>query len=352
MTMSNALLIPSYEPSDRVEAFLSQFEEGEFDYYLLVDDGSGERYRHIFDSIAKHTRFELIGYPTNKGKGHALKTGLKYLLSKHPDLEYIVTADSDGQHLKKDILNVKNTCESHLKSLVLGSRDFSKAPEKSQSGNRWSARYFKAVSGVYIKDTQTGLRGIPSCLFDLFLNTPGNRFEFEMRFLLNASSVIPIQQVTIETVYEDGNAGTHFRPVKDSIRIASGLITYALAATFFIVLVPVLFSIFRLNVFNSVGDSSVMDIFWCNFISIFGTGLLLYVFLQIFGFFNRVFFLKSLCKTLLILLPMMGIQFACTFGLGNNYGAMMALVVVCAFLFAGIKISLDYRFVFSMKKIS
>ena len=351
MLMVTALLIPSYEPKTRVAAFLSQFQKEDFSYFLVVDDGSGEKYDEVFDAIQEQTVFDVIRYPVNKGKGNALKTGLRHLLQNHPDLDLIVTADSDGQHLRKDILEVKKSCESHTKSLVLGVRDFSKAPGKSQSGNLWGARYFKAVSGASIKDTQTGLRGIPSCLFDLFLKTKGTRFEFEMRFLLDASCVVPIEQVDIETVYEQENEGSHFRPLKDSLRIAGGLINYAIGLTIFIILDIVLFAVLRANAFNAVGDAAALDILYCNLISVFGTGLLVYIILQQFAFCNRVFFLKSLVKTLLVLTLLTGLQYLCTVGLSAYYGWSIAVVVLMAHVIVCIKAALDYRFVFAMKKI-
>lgn len=347
--MTSALLIPSYEPRPRVVNFLSQFKQGDFTYFLVVDDGSGSNYDEIFESIKTNTVFSVIRYPFNKGKGNALKTGLKHLLQEHPDLDFIVTADSDGQHLKKDILSVRDACSSHPESLTLGSRDFSKAPKKSQNGNLWSSRYFRTVSGAYIRDTQTGLRGIPSSLFPLFLKTHGKRFEFEMNFLLDAASIVSLEQVEIETVYEEGNEGSHFRPLADSLRIASGLIAYALGATLFIVLIPLLFGLMRGLVFSS-NENALLQILYSNLISIFGTGLLVYILLQWFAFFNKVHFLKSLCKTLLILIPMCALQFACTFALPDQLGWSIFIVCLLSPLFAGVKVILDYRFVFRLKK--
>ena len=48
----------------------------------------------------------------------------------------------------------------------------------------------------------------------------GERFEYEMNVLIAcAREKIPMPAITIETVYENENAGTHFHPVRDSIRI-------------------------------------------------------------------------------------------------------------------------------------
>ena len=104
----NALLIPIYEPTEKVLPFLKEFQKEDFDHFLVVDDGSGESYRPIFDSIAAETVFPVHSYPGNKGKGHALKEGIALLLKQYPELDTIVTADGDGQHLRKDILRVSS----------------------------------------------------------------------------------------------------------------------------------------------------------------------------------------------------------------------------------------------------
>ena len=103
-----ALLIPIYEPTDRVVPFLKQFQKEDFDAFLVVNDGSGERYDAIFKQIEEETIFPVIGYDVNYGKGYALKHGMRHLIKQHPDLDYIVTADGDGQHLRQDILKVSD----------------------------------------------------------------------------------------------------------------------------------------------------------------------------------------------------------------------------------------------------
>ena len=222
----NALLIPIYEPTDKVLPFLSQFQKGDFDVFLVVDDGSGDDYAAIFAEAKEKTVFPVLSYPTNKGKGHALKTGLRKLLSDHPDLDFVVTADGDGQHTREDILKVRDFAAKTPSKVILGSRDFSSAPPKSASGNKWSARYFTLSTGVKIRDCQTGLRAIPHEAFDMALHTYGNRFDFEMNFLLPASREFGILEVPIQTIYEDGNRGTHFRPVADSLLIMRTPIAY------------------------------------------------------------------------------------------------------------------------------
>ena len=250
--MKVALLMPIYQPSDKVLPFLRTFDPSDFDAFLVVDDGSGEEYKAIFDQVGESTPFEVLSYVPNKGKGNALKTGMKALLEKHPDLDFIITADGDGQHCLEDIRKVRDEAKNNQGSLLLGSRDFRKkgVPFKSRFGNAFSCFYFSAALHKKIKDTQTGLRAIPSCLFAIALKTEGNRFEYESNFLLSLRG-FPIIEVPIRTIYEEKGEKriTHFRPIADSLIIYKTPLLYILVSVLSFGLDIGLFHIFSTFVF-------------------------------------------------------------------------------------------------------
>ena len=218
--MKCMLVIPCYEPSESVLPFLKQFKPGDFDAMLLFDDGSGQGYDDIFLSAMEETYFEVIRFPLNKGKGAMIKAGL--LEAKRRKMDYVFTADSDGQHRYEDILRLKEEAFQKQGYLLLGKRDFSSknVPFRSKFGNRFSIAYFYLSTFKKVHDTQTGLRGIPASLFDLGLESEGDRFEYEMNFLTLAVKEAPYYELPIETVYEKkGEHVSHFRTIVDSFRI-------------------------------------------------------------------------------------------------------------------------------------
>jgi glycosyltransferase involved in cell wall biosynthesis len=219
--MNIALVIPIYQPNEQVLPFLRQVQAQDFVRVYVVDDGSGEKYAPIFETISHFPSFEVISYPNNQGKGHALKTG--FMAAKKEwgaKLEGIITADGDGQHAYADILRLRNTLIENPTSLVMGVRNFSdpSVPRHNRIGNRLSAVYFRLASGVKLSDTQTGLRGIPASLFALALSSRGERYEYEMNFLMEAVREAPLVSLPIQTIY-DGNKSSHFHPFRDSFRI-------------------------------------------------------------------------------------------------------------------------------------
>jgi len=78
-----------------------------------------------------------------------------------------------------------------------------------------------------LSDTQTGLRAIPRTDLELLSNVSGDRFEYETNMLLSLGDYgIKLAEQTIETVYIEENQTSHFRPVRDSIRIYSLILKF------------------------------------------------------------------------------------------------------------------------------
>ncbi|MDQ6423450.1 bifunctional glycosyltransferase family 2/GtrA family protein [Paenibacillus sp. LHD-117] len=230
------ILIPSYEPDERLIALIRNLKEVSDDSILIVDDGSGEDYRDIFES-AKEAGCTVLTHRINLGKGSALKTGFDYV-RQHGDEDGIVCADSDGQHLPGDILRIVHAVREHRNHIVLGSRQFTgKVPLRSRFGNSATRMVFAYATGKPIQDTQTGLRGYSSDMLDWLCQVPGDRFEYEMNMLLEAPSAgYELVEVPIDTVYLDENKSSHFRPLADSARVYFPFLKFCTSSGFAAVL--------------------------------------------------------------------------------------------------------------------
>lgn len=215
------IIIPALDPDSRLVQYCQDLRSKTNAPIVLVDDGSAEDRSWIFqkcvDAVAN---VFLLRHTVNRGKGRALKTAFSWLLERYPDLIGCVTVDSDGQHLVKDVLRCVDAALKNPEALVLGCRVFTgdHVPWKSSFGNNWMKFLFLAVTGRRFMDTQTGLRVIPLEFMKRLLDFPGERFEFETEMLLGMED-IPLEQVPIETVYEEGNKSTHFRPLVDSWKV-------------------------------------------------------------------------------------------------------------------------------------
>ena len=221
-----AILIPAFYPKSSLPSYVDELKALGFIKIIIIDDGSGNDFSPLFTDL-ELKKCTVVRYKTNYGKGHALKVGIGYVASHLSNVSGIVTADSDGQHLPADVFHVAEVSASHPDTLVLGERDFSRksVPRKSAFGNSFISACFALLFGLHISDTQTGLRAFPRSLFNILLALPGERYEYETQMLaVCAHRNIPLTAVPIETVYEDGNSGTHYRPLADSLRIVASLL--------------------------------------------------------------------------------------------------------------------------------
>lgn len=227
--MSVMIVLPSLNPDERLPALVQSLIKAGMEV-LVVDDGSAAAHQSVFAAAEALDRVTVLHHDKNYGKGHALKTAFTYLRENRPDVTTAVTADGDGQHRVEDILRVAEASASFA-GVVLGARDFDAPdiPARSHFGNRCTRVVMRFVCRRWFADTQTGLRGIPADLFPLMEQIEGERFEYETNMLLHlCREDVAIREVPVATVYEDNNAVSHFRPIRDSIRI------YWLVLRFFI----------------------------------------------------------------------------------------------------------------------
>ncbi|MBR3796465.1 MAG: bifunctional glycosyltransferase family 2/GtrA family protein [Clostridia bacterium] len=221
------VLIPAYKPDERlIELTRELIVDNGLDV-LLVDDGGQEAFAHIFEAC-RALGAEVAVHAVNMGKGRALKTGINAAMLKWPDMAGIVTADADGQHTPKDILRLIDALHEHPDKLVLGSRAFTgNVPLKSLWGNKITRFVYALASGVKVGDTQTGLRALPASSLPAMARIDGERYEYEMNVLLKLRDMgLGVFEVPIETIYINDNAGSHFNPVRDAIKIYMVIFKY------------------------------------------------------------------------------------------------------------------------------
>jgi glycosyltransferase involved in cell wall biosynthesis len=227
-----SVLIPAWQPGERLAALVTNLSALGFGAVIVVDDGSDERCSILFERLALLPHVHVLRHAVNLGKGRALKTGINYFLAKLHDMDGMVTADADGQHTSADIERVAHAFVDTRGKVVLGARGFATdVPFRSRLGNALTRQIFSFVSGEKLTDTQTGMRAFPHRMLPELLLLDGERYEYEMTVLAHVCRVQgrPIE-VPIETVYLDGNRSSHFDPVWDSMRIYFVLVRFYFSA--------------------------------------------------------------------------------------------------------------------------
>ena len=223
-----SIVLPSVDPDEKLLTVIRGLLDVGFSDIILVNDGSKPDNLHYFDAASQYPQVQLLHHQTNRGKGAALKTAFEWFLKNRPESKGLVTVDGDNQHHPEDT----KACAIEMlrtNKIVLGYRDFSleHVPRRSRWGNNLTKAVFKIFCGMKLSDTQTGLRAIPSGQLDALCAIKGERFEYETNMLLAMKQLqIPYTEVKIRTVYIEENSSSHFRAVRDSVRIYSLILAH------------------------------------------------------------------------------------------------------------------------------
>ena len=238
MATDISIVLPSYKPDEKLEMTVNSFHEAGFDDIIVVDDGGGAEYKEIFDRIRALEYCTVLTHEVNRGKGAALKTAFAYYQANRKGMG-VITADGDGQHKASDAVRMADEMRANdragLENVLLGVRDFSgkDIPFRSRFGNKFTSLVFRLMVGMKVSDTQTGFRGIPSQHLTYMLNIKGERYEYETNMLMYLKRwCIPYEEFKIETIYIDDNKTSHFRPVKDSLKIYKLIFIFMLTGVF------------------------------------------------------------------------------------------------------------------------
>ena len=187
---------------------------------IVVVDGATDGTLESIEAI-NDERLTIVSYEKNRGKGFALKTGLK----KAGEMGYthVVTLDSDGQHFPEDIPLMLRASKIRPEALIVGSRNLKhdNMPGKNTFANKFSNFWFFVQTLTYLPDTQTGFRVYPlQRLSGVRFMT--NRYEAELLLLVFTTwANVSVVSVPIRVYYPPQNQRvSYFRPAKDFLRIS------------------------------------------------------------------------------------------------------------------------------------
>ena len=145
------IIIPSYEPDEKLIALLETLKKSDIKEVIVIDDGSvGEEYQSLFRKAEREYNCQVLHHAVNLGKGRALKTAFNYCLNTYPELLGVITIDSDGQHRVEDMFACMEKLRENPEALILGCRDFDTTgvPLRSSFGNKMTSKVFKYLVGV------------------------------------------------------------------------------------------------------------------------------------------------------------------------------------------------------------
>ncbi len=221
--MQISLIIPAYNEEKNILRTLKKlklFLKNEKDKWeiLIINDGSTDNTLKILKNY-KPKFFKIISYKKNKGKGFAVKKGVKQATG-----DYMCFTDSD---LAYSFDNLKNLL-SYLKDfdVVIGSRNLETDNHENISTlRRIFGKGFNILSniilGYRIKDTQCGLKVFKKeAAKSLFSKQTLNGWGFDTEILyLAKKKKYKIKEARAMVLKRYGTQGSKINFLKDPIKM-------------------------------------------------------------------------------------------------------------------------------------
>ena len=226
--MKLSVVIPMYNESAIVadtvatlDAYLSATYAEDYEL-IFCDDGSKDNTYAIVESLLPdHPRVRLVGYPQNRGKGCAVRTGMLAATG-----DFVIFTDCDLAFGCEVIDRMYQFRLAHPEAQgVIGCRVAQKDGMAGYSFARrvMSRAYLHAVNflaGTHFRDTQTGIKGFDRALIQqIFPQCEIDRFAFDLEILILSTQLgFSITEMPVKII-ENRNADSKVAPVKDALRM-------------------------------------------------------------------------------------------------------------------------------------
>ncbi len=200
------VIIPCYNPPTGWESALAE----RFDQFrtLLVSDSVKVGLIVVNDGSSVNTEssnfqklealipgVQVISYPTNMGKGYALRQGVA-----QSDADFWIVTDMDFPYTKSSMLRIWETLKAKG-GIAAGNRDttyYEQVPLTRRLLSKALRWLLRNLLRQPIDDSQCGLKGFDEKGKAIFLKTGINRFLFDLEFLMMAHSKVIITPVPVE----------------------------------------------------------------------------------------------------------------------------------------------------------
>lgn len=215
-----SLVLPCYNPHpdwlQHVAKYYGEIKkEAPLTELIIVNDGSTANFdvMEIKKIFSPSPEVNILSYPVNRGKGYALREGVKRATG-----EITIYTDIDFPYTRHSLLNILNALKEGDTDVAVGIRSdeyyahLPAARVKISRVLRWFIRKFLRIP---TDDTQCGLKGFNSRGKEVFLQTTINRYLFDLEFIFMAAQ----RKLVMKTVVVELRTGVELSSMRWKIML-------------------------------------------------------------------------------------------------------------------------------------
>jgi glycosyltransferase involved in cell wall biosynthesis len=203
--MKLSVLVPAFNEEKTIGLVLKNLlAQKEVYEVIVVNDASIDETENIVKKI-KDKRLRLISHPTNRGKGAAIKTGLKAVTG-----DYVLIQDADNEYDPRDIPVMLEPIKRGRVEVVYGSRFFGVHSNMfywHYLGNKFLNWIVNVLYDSILSDMETCYKLIPTKLFrELDIQSNDFRLEPEItcKLLKRGVRIVEVPISYVGRTYAEG----------------------------------------------------------------------------------------------------------------------------------------------------
>ncbi|BCX80822.1 polyprenyl-phospho-N-acetylgalactosaminyl synthase [Methylomarinovum caldicuralii] len=220
MAFEPCAVIPVYNHSDRLGTIVAALRSHGLPCFL-VDDGSDPAHRRVIDSLGDEGGVTVLRHARNRGKGAAVKTGLR--AARAAGFSHALQIDADGQHELADVPAFLEVARSRPEAAVCGRPRFDASMPRSRYYGRWLTHVWVWINtaSLAIPDAMCGFRVYPLAVLEPLLEkVRGDRMDFDIEILVRLHwAGVPMVWLPTRVRYR-ADGVSHFRAWEDNWRIS------------------------------------------------------------------------------------------------------------------------------------
>ena len=179
--MRVSVVVPVFNEAKTIEKVHRSIQStGIASEIIYINDGSSDESANILEQIASSSSIVVINHPVNRGKGSAIRSGVKIATG-----DVIILQDADLEYDPAEYPKLLAPFKKGSHNIVYGARFLQRTSQPFYLPHYLANRILTALTnilfGSHLNDMETGYKVFKRSIF-FDLNITAKRFEFEPEF--------------------------------------------------------------------------------------------------------------------------------------------------------------------------